>query len=60
MGGNNHHADMVKWLSSEVSNLMSWVRLPLSALFSPREVPPIGFLQLDEESWPHRMNITQQ
>ena len=22
---------MVKWLSSEVSNLMSWVRLPLSA-----------------------------
>lgn len=25
-------ADMVKWLSSEVSNLMSWVRLPLSAL----------------------------
>lgn len=24
-------ADMVKWLSSEVSNLMSWVRLPLSA-----------------------------
>jgi len=27
------HADMVKWLSSEVSNLMSWVRLPLSAPF---------------------------
>ena len=26
-----HRADMVKWLSSEVSNLMSWVRLPLSA-----------------------------
>ncbi len=26
-----HTADMVKWLSSEVSNLMSWVRLPLSA-----------------------------
>ena len=26
-----HSADMVKWLSSEVSNLMSWVRLPLSA-----------------------------
>ena len=34
MGGSTPLADMVKWLSSEVSNLMSWVRLPLSALLS--------------------------
>ena len=28
----DYDADMVKWLSPEVSNLMSWVRFPLSAL----------------------------
>ena len=33
---------MVKWLSSEVSNLMSWVRLPLSA---PQLTKPMSELR---------------
>ena len=37
-----HSADMVKWLSSEVSNLMSWVRLPLSA---PQLTKPMSELR---------------
>ena len=41
-----HRADMVKWLSSEVSNLMSWVRLPLSAPFHHLEEASLGLVRL--------------
>jgi len=52
---------MVKWLSPEVSNLMSWVRFPLSALWINKKLVRSAHLEFNSEfSIPAIRTLNQQ